>query len=184
MSVYDDDNRCRLVNLLAEIPSVTVPPGWNFIATIAVGGLTEIGFSRITNHLLIISSSGRSVIDCTTGERLARDYEDDGDWYNAHELTCQGIGPISNETVTIAGLCGGGLPLANQYGETLERTAQNWPIEELYFCQLNSSPFTARFQAGCYHISSGYITCCGFSWNGEFIVMATSSDVTIWNRHL
>ena len=39
-----------------------------------------------------------------------------------------------------------------------------------------------RFQTGCCHIFSDHMRSYGFSWNGEFIVAATSSDLTIWQR--
>lgn len=175
-------NQRRLARLLKNIEHKSQPMGWLTTATIAVGELTEIGFSRITNQLLIISSSGRGLIDCESGEKLARDYQEYGDWYDPINLTCQGIGQTADEQITISGLSGGGLPLVNQYGETLELTAENWPLNDLYFCPSGGSIFIERFQTGCCHIFSSYIRCYGFSWNGQFIVAATSSDVTIWQR--
>lgn len=177
-----NENQRRLMLLLDKIEQKPQPTGWKKNTMIAVGGLTEIGFSKITNHLLVISSSGRSLIDCANGQKLARDYEEDGDWYNSLNLICQGIGLIEDETVAIAGLCGGGLPLCNQYGESLELVAPRWPVEDIYFCPAGKSILIERFQDGCCHIFSDHIRSYGFSWNGEFIVAATSSDLTIWQR--
>ncbi len=177
-----NENQRRLAALLDKIEQENQPSGWKKNTMIAVGGLTEIGFSKLTNHLLVISSSGRSVIDCANGQKLARDYEEYGDWYNPLDLTCQGIGPIGDETITIAGLCGGGLPHDNQYGESLQLAAPQWPVEDIYFCPPGKSILIERFQTGCCHIFSDHIRSYGFSWNGEFIVAATSSDLTIWQR--
>ncbi|WP_455810773.1 hypothetical protein [Pseudomonas graminis] len=90
------------------------PPEWHPCVEISVGGLTEIGFSHKHNHLLlVISSSERGVFNCITGEKVVRDFEEYGDWYDPINLTCNGIGPLAGEKISIAGLCGGGLPMYN-----------------------------------------------------------------------
>lgn len=176
------DNRQRLATLLNKIANKDQPLGWKTVTTLAVGGLLEIGFSKVNHQLLIISSSGRSLINCINGEKVARDYEEDGDWYNPINLTCQGIGPIADETLLIAGLHGGGLPTCNQYGESLELVSLHWPVNDIYFCPTGKSIFSERHQTDCYRIFSDHVRCFGFSWHGEFIAIATSSDVTIWRR--
>ena len=50
----------------------------------------------------MISSQGRGVFDCNSGEKLARDYGD-GEWFNERELHCQGIGPIESESISTCG---------------------------------------------------------------------------------
>ena len=61
----------KLLSLKIEKP----PPPWKFKTAILVGGLCSVGFDRDTDNLLIVSHSGRSVVDCSTGEKTARDYE-------------------------------------------------------------------------------------------------------------
>jgi len=149
--------------LLKDIPDCN----WAPYIEMAVGGLTEVAFSRNYNHLLlIISSSGRGVLDCLSGEIIARDYEEYGNWYDSVGLTCAGIGPLSGEILSIAGLCGGGLPMYNRYGESLERVSPEWPLEMLIWCRL----------------ANDYFRCVSFSWDGELIISATSSDITVWKR--
>ncbi|PVZ87938.1 hypothetical protein C9426_10085 [Serratia sp. S1B] len=177
-----NENRTRLTNLLNRVEKRESPLGWKVSASIAIGGLTEVGFSKVTHQLLVISSSGRSVIDCATGEKLARDYEEYGDWYDSLSLTCQGIGPLEGELVTIAGMCGGGLPTNNRYGESLQRAATEWPVEDIFFCPPGKSALIEGYQEGCCRFISDHIRCVGFSWHGEFIISATSSDITIWQR--
>ncbi|MDR6742526.1 hypothetical protein J2X56_004557 [Herbaspirillum sp. 1173] len=110
MNDYEKNNRARLIQLLSKIPSQACPPGWQKTGAFAVGGLTEVGFSQRSELLLVVSSAGRGVIDCTRGEKIARDYEINGDWYSASSLTCEGIGPLKDERIQLAGLVGGGLP--------------------------------------------------------------------------
>jgi len=83
MNEYEKNNRARLIQLLSKIPSQPCPPGWRKTGTFAVGGLTEIGFSQRSELLLVVSSAGRGVIDCTQGRKIARDDQVDGDWYSA-----------------------------------------------------------------------------------------------------
>lgn len=165
--------------LLRDIPNCN----WEPCIERAVGGLTEVAFSRKHHHLLlIISSSGRGVLDCLSGEIIARDYEEYGDWYDPLSLKCAGIGPLSGETLSIAGLCGGGLPLCNRYGEVLERVSPEWPLEMLIWCPPGKSALIASHKEGCLKLSNDYSRCAGFSWDGEFIISATSSDITVWKR--
>jgi len=49
---------------------------WNIQTSIPVGGLIAVGFDRHSDNLLIVSHQGRGVVDCCTGEKTARDYED------------------------------------------------------------------------------------------------------------
>lgn len=175
-------NRERVAYRLRQIETVSAPAGWERRTEIAVGGLSEVGFSKATNHLLVVSSNGRGVIDCQTGERVARDYEEYGSWYDSLNMTCLGIGPLDGELISIAGLCGGGLPVCNRYGESLEVAAPEWPDEDVYFCPPNKSAFINGHQAGCCRIFRDQILSMGFSWNGAFIAVATSSDVTVWQR--
>ena len=79
MSIWQPKSRENSLKLLLrDIPDCN----WVPRVKRAVGGLTEVAFSRNYNHLLlIISSSGRGVLDCLSGEIIARDYEEYGNWY-------------------------------------------------------------------------------------------------------
>ena len=134
MKDFEKKNRNRLVQLLVGVPHKECPEGWRKSGTFAVGGLTEIGFSKQSEMLLVVSSSGRGVIDCALGKKVARDDEPDGAWYVPRELLCDGIGSIEGEEIQIAGLHGGGLPTINGEGESLEVVAPEWPKSDLIFC--------------------------------------------------
>lgn len=184
MNDFEKKNRNRLTQLLARIPQRNCPEGWKKSGTFAVGGLTEIGFSKQSEMLLVISSAGRGIVDCNLGKKVARDDESDGVWYSPRELLCDGIGPIDGERVQIAGLYGGGLPAINGDGESLEVVAPEWPKSDLVFCPPHKSAIIEGHQAGCVIIASDYFRAFGFSWSGNSFAFATSSDVTIFTKIL
>jgi hypothetical protein len=47
---YERKNRERLARLLSLIHSYTAPEGWQQTGFFAVGGLAEVGFSKIPNY--------------------------------------------------------------------------------------------------------------------------------------
>jgi hypothetical protein len=182
MNDYEKANRERLITLLTNLPSSERLNGWEVSGRFAVGGLTEIGFSTQAELLLVISNSGRGVIDCMEGKKVFRDDEVDGNWYKPLALTCEGIGPIEGETIQIAGLNGGGLPTTNRFAESLEVVSPEWPKSNLIFCAPFKSALIEGHQDGCVHIASDYLRAYGFSWSGNSFVYATSSDVTTFRR--
>lgn len=182
MSSYRQQNRDRLIKLLANIPAKDSPDGWQCLGRIAIGGLREVGFSRSAEYLLVVSSTGRGVIDCDSGEKVARDYDEFGAWYVPAALTCEGIGPIEGEQVLTAGMSGGGLRTQSSRGEMLEICSPEWPYTDLYFCPKGKIVLADGFQDGCVQIASDVFLAHGFSWSGNTFVFATSSDVTIFKR--
>lgn len=133
MSSYKEENRKRLINLLDQIKVSKNPAGWQHVSSIAVGGLLSVGFSEIEPCLLVVSSQGRGLIDCETGEKIARD-ENPYEGLSENTLTCRGIGKIESEKVKLCSSNGGGLPQLNSAGETLELVSPNWPEYDLVLC--------------------------------------------------
>lgn len=74
----ENDNREQKLKLVDKVQNSIQAKGWTEPALFVVGGLTEVGFSESGEYLLLVSSSGRGLIDCTKLEKIARDY-DDGD---------------------------------------------------------------------------------------------------------
>ncbi|MDC8757696.1 hypothetical protein [Janthinobacterium fluminis] len=182
MNDYEKANRERLISLLSKLPASESPVGWEVSGRFAVGGLTEIGFAKNAELLLVISSSGRGVIDCAQGKKIFRDDEPDGDWYKPLELICEGIGPLEAEVIQIAGLNGGGLPMSNRFAESLEIVSPEWPKSNLIFCAPYKSALIEGHQGGCVNIASDYLRAYGFSWSGNTFVYATGSDITTFRR--
>lgn len=181
MSSYKEENRKRLIGLLSNIKEDKNPEGWKHVASIAVGGLLSVGFSKNGSYLLVVSSQGRGVIDCDTGQKVGRDdkpYEGLSD----HNLSCLGIGPIENEEVALCGLTGGGMPQTTSRGESLELVAPNWPEYDLILCQHHKNALVPGHQSDCAKIYTEHVRAYGFSWCGNYLVAACASDLDVWKR--
>ena len=170
-------NRARLTALIRQIPE-GIPAGWTR-KILAVGGLMYVGFSeRRTEKLVCISSQGQSLIDCVTGEkRYENECYDEGDLlaYSAE---------LGDETVPIAGEGGGGLRAISRDGDILERISPAWPSEQIVFAPNYASwvraPQDCRVVGDDLGITT--IKAYGFSGCGRFFVIATSADVTIYQK--
>lgn len=185
MTPYQHMHRERLLRLVAAIPVASAPDGWAELGCFAVGGLTAVGFSADSRYVLVLSSGGLGVLDAAHGAWVARDRDwvpGDADWARLERLDCIGIGPLADEVVRMTGLNGGGLPTVSVRGESLECHAPAWPEELLIYAPAHSAALIEGKQAGCARIASGHILAYGFSWDGESMLMASSSDVTLWRR--
>jgi len=152
---------------------------WKTVATHAIGGLTEIGFADDTDLLLIVSSQGRGVVDCRTGERISRDRtEPDDTWSDERKLRALGIGPLENQTIRLAGLHGGGLPNSGRDGWWVNAITLEWPDVNL----LLGGPWGWIYDGKTPFVKLAKereVRAFGFSDTGESLVIATSSDVTV-----
>jgi hypothetical protein len=82
----DSENRLRLQKLVDQSIEMDTPTGWKK-ETFALGGLSNVGFSKkFPEMLLVISSQGRGVIDCSKFVLIERDYNDSWEWMNTYEL--------------------------------------------------------------------------------------------------
>ncbi|MGB3636631.1 MAG: hypothetical protein WBA39_03430 [Rivularia sp. (in: cyanobacteria)] len=168
----------KLLSLEIEKP----PPPWELKTAILVGGLCSVGFDRDTDNLLIVSHSGRGVVDCSTGEKSARDYEN---YYENQYLEAEGIGCLSGKIIKMAGLFGGGLPISTQDDWSLELVTINFPEEmillvepgfDLYDMTYNQPDNFTKIE------QRDTIRTYGFSYTGNTFIVATSSDLIIYNR--
>jgi hypothetical protein len=104
---------------------------------------------------------------------------------NTSELEAEGIGPLANQQIRIAGLCGGGLSLMTGDGWRLESVTLNWPEEIILLVAPGSWLYGAlydrpdKFTKIC---QESEIRAYGFSPTGRALIIATSSDLTIYHR--
>lgn len=160
------------------------PQPWRKLPAVHLGGLWQVGFGEQSDLLLLISVSGRGVVACPTGEVVARD---DAEYYaDPGSLEGEGIGPLENELVRMAGISGGGLSRATSDGWSIELHPLSWPDEELIFCPPGQ---TMLWQApgtddGLFKLQPlpSPLVAFGFSPTGQTLVIATSSDLTIFYR--
>lgn len=174
-----DPIRQQIRSLKIDLP----PSPWKKIGIVAVGGLRNIGFDRDSERLLIVSSMGRGVIDCCDCRKVARDeaeyYADD------IQLEAEGIGPLEGKTIRVAGLTGGGLPTVTQDGWMLEVVTLDWPEHDV----LLAEPYTTIYDS-LYGKPSRFkkiareseLRACGFSYTGQSLVIATSSEIVVYSR--
>jgi len=176
-------NRKRLIRLLSNIPEASNPPGWEKLQTVAISSFLGFGFSKEkTNFALIVSSSGRSVIDCNKSEKVSRNYTE---YEGIDELgmSCLGIGALEGETILLAGESGGGLPLTTKNEECLSLLSPNWPQYDLIYHMGSDDPLIENHQASCLMIKRDFIEAVGFSWCGKYLAVATSSDFEVWKKN-
>jgi len=179
----DHENRLRLQKIVNSTKVSDTPNGWQK-KTFAVGGLSEVGFSKnYPQLLLIVSSQGRGVIDCLKFEMTDRDDNTDFDWINSQELWSFGIGKLADEKIIVGGLDGGGLPHSNKDGDSIEYMAIEWPIVDLIFQPSFKSIFNENEVEECFKIFHDYeLRNYGFSYDGQCFVIATSSEINVFRK--
>jgi len=170
---------------IERLPYTNAPSPWRIAGGSGVGGLTNVGFADGTDELLVVSSQGRGLFDCLTGERLARCYDEMFENRDESGMSAPGIGKHENTIFRLAGLQGGGLPLSTRDGWRIHVVQLPWPTH-VVFLTSNYKELTD---------DSGYITklcndepctfrAAGFSPTGLSFVFATSGEVTIYTRHM
>ena len=153
------------------------PSPWQRLPVYAVGGLFQVGYAAGSDLLLVLSLQGRGVFDCLTGSRLARDHVKAHEFFDQIRLTASGIGPLEGQTVRVAGVYGGGLPLTTSDGWRLETGAPAWPAHSVFLSAPGShEPIFIGDDGPC------ELRACGFSETGRSFVIATSCDLAMFTR--
>jgi hypothetical protein len=141
-----------------------------------------VGLDPEGRYLLALSFTGRGLIDCRTGEKVARDYDKEEDtWLDQPKLIAKGIGPLEGSEVRAAGIYGGGLPTVTEDDWRVERAAPTWP-NEIVWCE---GPESRGIESGeafwkLWEWDSPFAF--GFSESGLTLVIACSNDVRLWTR--
>lgn len=169
-----------LIQHLQALPITALPPPWQLVASVAIGGLLAVGYAEQSDLLLVISSQGRGIFDCLAGTRTARDRRDAAPFYDESTLRAQGFGPLEGQVLPIAGLCGGGLPNTTRDGWHLQAIPLPWPRYRIFL----EPPFCSMYHdlAGVTCVGDdggGELRAYGFSPTGRSFVIATSCDLTI-----
>lgn len=172
---------------LRELPLVGAPPPWRLVASVAIGGFEALGFSIDSEYLLVVSSSGRGVFKSESGEQLARDSSDATKvWYNLESLMVDGIGPVAGQSIGVAGIHGGGLPLVTLDGWVADLLSPDWPSSFVTLSPPGSSPWNLDQTQDVAKVApSGgddRVKCYGFSWSREHLVVATSYNIDLFHR--
>ncbi|MCU0443883.1 MAG: hypothetical protein MUE85_03125 [Microscillaceae bacterium] len=146
---------------------------WQKIANFGVGGLREIGFYQNTNLLLVLSSNGRGLFDCLSGEKIARDYEDYySEKWDYETGLVEGIGILAGKQV----VCGG-----FEYPDILDKKTTGGDQVLIKELGNNTHILIQNNHSTTYLLTNPYDTerAFGFSRTGETFVFATSADLVI-----
>lgn len=173
-----------IVNRVFAAPISAPPPPWTGVTSAGVGGLMAVGYARDTDLLLVTSSQGQGVFDCLTGERVARNPNTEF-WEDTGNLETAGIGPLAGQLIRMSGIFGGGLSVVTADGWQVERLVLQWPAESLLLVPPGASIFGDLYnQPAQFHKISveSEVRAWGFSPTGNSLVLATSSEVTIYRR--
>ncbi|WP_405108252.1 hypothetical protein OG559_25955 [Micromonospora sp. NBC_01405] len=157
---------------------------------IPIGGLLGVGFATDPTNghdlLMAVSHQGHGLFDAPTGEKIARDYDPDPDLHTptGPDLSCPGIGPLTGSQVRIAGLFGGGLHTTTDDGWTLDVVAPDWPHHRVLLSDdggLCAGPAGEHWWH-IFHANYSELRAAGFSPSGRTLLIATSSDITLFVR--
>lgn len=180
-----DSYQRQLRERLEQLPYSDAPPPWRIVGGSSIGGLTEVGFADGSDDLLVVSSQGRGIFDCVTGERIARDPIEMFPNPDDSELTAPGIGKHVSTIFRLAGLHGGGLAAYTRDGWGVHVVHLPWPKHVIFITSdfkditddtghvtklCNDEPCTFR--------------AAGFSPTGKSFVVATSGELTIYGREV
>lgn len=164
---------------------VALPPGpWKCVGDASVGGLLFVGFAPDSDLLLATSSQGRGVFDATNGKRIARDRNEDFS-EDTIKMEAVGIGPLDGQTIRMAGIYGGGLPITTADGWQAERLAIQWPLETLLLVSPGSWVYGASFGKNAEMTKvfvDSEIRAWGFSPTGRSLILALSNGLRIYSR--
>ena len=173
-------HRKKIIKTITDLPFQDPPAGWAKQKVFVIGGLQYIGFSDDSNYLLVVSTSGRGVIDLSNFEMIARDREEYGDWLDDTNLICTGIGPLGGKQIRIAG-SGGGLPLHTKYNDSLYVAAPLFPCYDVVYQPAFQHCLNEKHSKDCVTFYRGFAGYCGFSWSGDFMAVI-DEDLHLWKR--
>jgi len=185
----DDEMKDALLSSLQYADACAVFEPWRLTVQAAVGGACAVGFDRKSEDLLVVSSNGQSVFECTSGERVYRNRESDG--YNPMLLAGHRLDDPKASSFVMSGSDGGGLLKVTSDGWTVDTFHLDWPRTfcilqppgaSIYF--IHDKPYAPKGD-GTYHLVKsqfGEPVAFGFSWSGKSLVWCDRSDLYVWTR--
>ena len=99
----------RIPNRFRRMVMRSISP-WSEVRFIPVGGLLDMGLDASERFLLVGSTAGRGVFEPASGERVARDRDEESGYAEQPDGVLDGIGPLSGSRVPVYGVCGRRVP--------------------------------------------------------------------------
>lgn len=151
---------------------------WPIRHVISAGGLFGVGFAGGSDLLLIATHDGRGVVNCISGELVARD-PDPSFPFDEDSRMAEGIGPIAGQEILIAGeIYGGALPRETGDGWQLKGELSNSSDDIIQLIAPNSTACEPRTFTGFVP----EIRVFGFSPTGRSFVVGTGAEVFTFAR--
>jgi len=160
---------------------------WIYIGFQPVGGLREIGFIENSDFLMVLGGGGRTVFDCLTSKKYARDrYDYYHDKWDSNTGIIEGFDEFENLKI----LCGG-----FEYKDILKKTSfDNWETKirlekrydyrnqlkdaEVLYLRNSITEKEKAVQVFHYGITRAF----GFSPTNISFVVAESHGIYFWKR--
>jgi hypothetical protein len=149
---------------------------WELVRIIAVSGLVNVGFVPNSNLIIVVSHNGRGIFDCSTGEKIARSYDEIWGFFDDQTGEVKGFDLLADQTIQTHGLFG---------RDNLSKTTKDgWRLEKLEKDNFDQiilvSPVQDKLIVGDDEVVE--IKAFGFAENEQFFVIAMGSDLTIYQR--
>lgn len=161
---------------------------WQKAGYQAVGGLKEIGFVAHSEMLMVLGGNGRTVFDCLTAEKVARDRTDYyAEAWDANTGIVEGFDQWEGQSI----VCGG----FEYPGQLVKITKDNWctlikkerrqdykkdwELAEVMY--LTHQSIQQEIEVDIYHY--GITRSYGFSPSGKTFVTAHTHGLNFWKRN-
>ncbi len=182
-ALSNDAYQRQLRRRWASAPTTGMPEPWRHVPLPHLGGLFAVGFDPEGRYLLTLSGTGRGVIDCHDGKKIARDpNEDEHAWLDRPRLLAKGIGPLAGEEIRVVGsFIGGGLTTITHDGWIMQAATPNWPNAVVWCEKPGSKGFYLDgdfYKLWDWDAPFAY----GFSEPGNIALIACSNSVEMWAR--
>ncbi len=178
-----EKHRKNIYNKLEQIPYAESPDGWTFKGNFSIGGLEYFGFDESSDLLLVVSSNGRGIIDLAKAEKITRDYTDNFE-LDETLLICEGFDVLKDKSIKLAGKYGGSiLPISNSFGDCLQKVSPLYPCEDVIYQPAFENCLIEGHNKNCVRIYRGFLYCFGFSFSGNYFVIADDIGILFWERN-
>lgn len=154
--------------------------------TFTIGGLEDIGYAPGTDILLVLSSQGEGLFDCTEGRKLAR-RSNDFDWwkrYNSQNSSIEGFDILQGIIIKTSGLIAGDnlVKKMNDYelvsvAEHDDKPFEEYTVNKIYLNKGNTGEIVFITKDGPCEIRA-----FGFSETGNSFAIALSCEIIIYSR--
>lgn len=165
----------------------TLEPMWTHKNTYAIGGLENVGYANNSDNLVVLSSQGKGIFNCLTGEKTFRDPSNWWQGFNESDCSINGFGLLNEIIIKTCGLYGDDfLNKETSDGWTLlkmEKEPDDPPFEKYLVNKIFLQSPTKELMILISKDGPCELRVFGFSTTGNSLIVASSCELTIWSRN-